>query len=63
MEKLKRWETATKVVTIRLSEEEYNALEEEAQRITMRRGYKKKTKSDLARDMIRYCLNNEIKNL
>lgn len=59
---LYKWAKADKVLTIRVSQQEYNALTAQAQKQSIGH-YRRKTISDLARDMIRYCLINEPKDL
>ena len=52
---------ADKVVTIRISEQEQNILNEIKMEFNTGRWHHKLTTSELCRKMIQYCINNDIK--
>lgn len=62
MRELKKWDDCTKVLSVRITQAEYEALREEVQKANRNRPYRnKETASSIAREMIRHCLINEIK--
>lgn len=56
------FDRAEKVVTIRISAKELNAINELKMKHNAGRYHHKITTSELIRKMIMYCLNNEIKD-
>lgn len=60
---LRRWDECTKIITIRITEAEYNALLSKVQNENRNKCRNKASISSMARKMIRYCLIREIEDL
>jgi len=60
LDKYNIFDRAEKVVTIRISQKEQNAINEMKTKLNAGRWHHKITTSELIRKMIMYCLNNNI---
>lgn len=57
---LPRWDDCTKVLSVRITQAEHDALTQKVQKANQTKYRNKETASSIAREMIRYCLTHEV---